>query len=649
MRSSSYRTWLLAAALAVLAWVMLFRGLGSFGLVGPDEPRYAEIAAEMLTSGDSITPRLLGIAWFEKPALFYWMAAAAYRVGGIGAASARAANAVAALLLIVALALFVRRLRGATAAWLTALLALTSMFIFGFARAASTDMPLTATLVISELCLYNWIAGRYRREPSEAWLHLAAIVLGFAILAKGPVAIVLEALALLAFAAIMRHWEWLAGLFSPLALALFFAVAAPWYIAVDARHPSFFHTFFLEHNIERFTTNLFRHPEPFWYYAPILALSIFPWSGLLALPVIDCLHGGAGWGRRRTAQSPAAGEAPADKAVAPPQSPPAGAPAVDRERWPGPKLYLACCTLAPVVFFSLSHSKLPGYILPSVPPLVALIALCACDLGLAASDWARFPRWPLLVCGALAALVPPLLPLLRWTFAAGPRPSTAAMLRGAPVMWVLAAFLLADFILLLAYRRLAVVAAVVILIVAAGVVWLTGPFAPVIDASSSARPLALALERVCGPGVLRPLPIEPRADAAMDAAADAQANAQIIAQATAPVAALAPAPPAVSLPGEPAGDYTCGGLPVFGWNAGRALDYGLGFYLHRHLPDLPGAPNAAATWPRAAIVVLDRRDLPRFAAILSRGFATSPAAIAAPLPGVDLAAIPWTIVRYAAR
>src|SRR6185437_12017526 len=146
-----------AAAWGALAWLMLLAGLGGFGLIGPDEPRYAAIAAAMARTQDWITPRLWGAAWFEKPVLYYWLAGLSQRLRGVSAAAARLPNAVLAIATIAALWWFLRRTHSARAGALAGFLGLTSVFIFGFGRAATTDMTLAAPLTLGLLALYLWL------------------------------------------------------------------------------------------------------------------------------------------------------------------------------------------------------------------------------------------------------------------------------------------------------------------------------------------------------------------------------------------------------------------------------------------------------------------------------------------------------------
>jgi 4-amino-4-deoxy-L-arabinose transferase-like glycosyltransferase len=237
-----------ALLLAGVCGFLFFYQLGIFGLVGADEPRYAQVAREMLARRDWITPVLGGKVWLEKPILYYWQAMLAYVVLGVRDYAARVPSAFDATLMVVASYIFLRRLRRGSeldGALIIASLAGT----IGFARAAATDMPLTSMLAISMMAWYGW-----RESGERRYLAIFYIFVGLATLAKGPVAPFLAGAIILVFAAVVRDWRlplrvlWWPG------LLLFLAVTVPWYVAVQVRNPEFFRVFILEHNLARFST-----------------------------------------------------------------------------------------------------------------------------------------------------------------------------------------------------------------------------------------------------------------------------------------------------------------------------------------------------------------------------------------------------------
>lgn len=343
-----------ASTAARLTWILLilatlyicyFHDLGAIGFVGPDEPRYAWIARDMAESGDWVTPRLYGKPWFEKPVLYYWGAAASFKLFGVNEAAARLPSALAALLATLAMAWLAWRLYGAeTARWLLLLLP-TTVGMIGFSHAAATDMPFAGMLTIAMVCAAV-VVGLVRDEhtpilPRTPWgaLFLFGFFLGLAVLAKGPAAIILSGGAVLLWAAFTKRWRDAFRCLHPGAIASFCLSALPWYILCTRRNPDFFRVFIIEHNFKRYLTPEFQHIQPFWFYIPILLIAFVPWT--LAL-FWSTVHGSLISWRKSSI--------------------------------PPPALFLLSWALFCLLFFSASTSKLPGYQLPAVPAVGLLLA-----------------------------------------------------------------------------------------------------------------------------------------------------------------------------------------------------------------------------------------------------------------------------------
>jgi 4-amino-4-deoxy-L-arabinose transferase-like glycosyltransferase len=314
-----------------------FFGLAYFGLIGADEPRYAQVAREMLARHDWITPTLDGKPWLEKPVLYYWQAMLAYAVFGVSDWAARLPSAFDATCMIAAIYFFLRRFRpGAEIDG--ALMTASAAGVIGFSRAASMDMPLAACFTISAVGWYAWFESKNK-------VYLAGFYLfaGLGMLAKGPVAPVLAAIVIVTFALakrdarLIRRTLWVPG------VVVFCAVALPWYMAVQVKAPQFFREFILQHNLARFSTNLYHHSEPFWYYLPVVLLSLVPWVAL----AVAAFAAGASACWKHGPGSKAEDELAA---------------------------FLILWLIVPIVFFSVSQSKLPGYILPAIPASTILLA-----------------------------------------------------------------------------------------------------------------------------------------------------------------------------------------------------------------------------------------------------------------------------------
>ncbi len=327
----------------MLCGIVFFYGLGSLPFVGPDEPRYAEVAREMVRSGDWITPRLGGIHWFEKPALTYWLSAIGYKLFGESEFAARFGVAVFASLGVLLVYFFGKQVRSARFGYLSAATLATCGLWPGFARAATFDLPLSVAMALALFSFFVW----ERRDPEQGrnrfwWLFCFA--LGMAVLAKGLVGIVLPAAIIGLYLLLTRR---LKVLLKPKLLfagaVLFLATAAIWYAPVIARNGrEFIDEFFIAHHFQRYLSNKYKHPQPFYFFIGILLAGSFPWIFYFAASIWRALHG--------------RGEALKD--------------GQDRLR-----LFLWLWVLLPVVFFSFSGSKLPGYILPVFPAVAMLIGM----------------------------------------------------------------------------------------------------------------------------------------------------------------------------------------------------------------------------------------------------------------------------------
>ena len=257
--------------------------------------------------------------------------------GGVSDWAARLPSAILCSLMIFFIYVWTRHFRRGMqldAALITA----ASAIVIGFGRSASTDMPLTAMFTAAMLCWYGWYSNQNR-----GWLLGFYLFAGLGTLAKGPVAVLLAGLIIVVFAALRRDWRLILRTLWPAGILLYLAVTLPWFIAVQRANPEFFRTFFLQHNVERFSTNLYHHPQPFWFYLPVALLALVPWTVFVVAALVDAIRD---W--RFSVQQP---------------------PGVEDLR-----TYLTIWLLLPIAFFSLSQSKLPGYILPAIPAGTILLA-----------------------------------------------------------------------------------------------------------------------------------------------------------------------------------------------------------------------------------------------------------------------------------
>lgn len=327
--------YLILVILAASAFAFFF-GLGRLGFLGPDEPRYVEVAREMFVSGDYISTRLCGCLWFEKPALVYWLSAASYRLFGVNEFAARAPVAATALATVALLYFGMRRSAIGKAAAAAALVLATSGIFIAYARVATPDMVLTAAITAALLAGFHSTRAGGRTRPG-LWA-LTFFFMGVAVLAKGLVGAVLVVTILgihLLFAGKLRfvRWpDWIVG------LAVFLVTAGTWYGPVTLRHGwAFIEEFFIRHHFARYTSNEFGHPQPVYFFVLVAIAGLAPWTFFL-IPALDRLRS-----FRDSRDS---------------------------------LLVLAWIwVIVPVVFFSFSESKLPGYILPVFPALAIILGV----------------------------------------------------------------------------------------------------------------------------------------------------------------------------------------------------------------------------------------------------------------------------------
>ncbi len=462
-RAFATALWRELVIIAGLCAFLFFYGLGSFGLVGADEPRYAQIAREMLQRHDWIVPVLNGTPWLEKPVLFYWEAMLSYSVFGVSDWAARLPNALNATAVVLAFYFFVRRFRPGLQLDAALMVASCTAFI-GFGHAASTDMPLASLLTVAMLSWLTWFQTDRRR-----WLAVFYVLLGLGTLAKGPVAPFLAALIIVPFALIRRKPRLILRTLWPRGIFLFLLVSLPWYVAIQARIPEFFRTFILEHNLARYGSNLYRHHQPFWYYIPIVLLALLPWTVLAITGLVSAIREGysmpAGFWQIGADTDEA--EDAQNRAVDFP-------------------VFFALWGVLPVIFFSFSGSKLPGYILPAVPGFLLLTV-----------EWlarkyedSESPSFVLMLGHVIAANLLLAAALLSYHIVYRVKPNSQALLV-ACVFTGLVALISIVFLLLRGTKVLRLVTMIPVIL---GIGFVLKVVSPAIDNTQSARPVAKEIE-----------------------------------------------------------------------------------------------------------------------------------------------------------
>ncbi|MGD9902264.1 MAG: ArnT family glycosyltransferase [Vicinamibacterales bacterium] len=326
------------APLVVLAALTFFAGLGAPALTDSDEAFYAESAREMVESGDWLTPAYNYEPRFQKPVLYYWLTAATFAVAGAGPGAARLWAALSGLALVFVTAGLARRWYDDDTALVAGAIVATSFGYVALGRMALPDLPLA--LCITATIAAALIAVGDRVPRPRRWLLGAAVAAALGFLTKGPLAVVIPALVVAPIVAIERRASRLRPADVAVAVAAFVVIAAPWYTAMWWRHGTeYLSGFFIGDNLERFATDRFNEPRPWWYYGPVIVGGLVPWAPFLLL--------GAGAARQVVTGRGGTGSLETRLAL-----------------WVG----------APLVLLSLSVGKQPRYVLPLLPPLALLLA-----------------------------------------------------------------------------------------------------------------------------------------------------------------------------------------------------------------------------------------------------------------------------------
>jgi 4-amino-4-deoxy-L-arabinose transferase-like glycosyltransferase len=322
-------------AIFIVFCVVWFYALIPRTLVPTDEGRYAEMAREMLVSHDWITPRLNGIKYFEKPPLQTWMNALTFKFFGLGEWQARLWTGLTGLLGVLLAAYTGRKVFNARVGYISATVLGSCLMWAASAHFNTLDMGLSFMM---ELALCSMLlAHRSFVSPKEErnWMLVCWAGMALAVLSKGLIGIVLPGAVLVIYTVVTRDWLLWKRLHLKAGLLLFFAITAPWFILVSIKNPEFPHFFFIHEHFERFLTKEHHRAGPIYYFIPILLMGIVPWLGVFAQSL---------WRARR---EPGGGFKPR-------------------------KMLLVWCSFI-FVFFSVSGSKLPSYILPIFPALALLI------------------------------------------------------------------------------------------------------------------------------------------------------------------------------------------------------------------------------------------------------------------------------------
>ena len=324
--------------LLLLAALTFFAGLGRGAITDSDEAFYAEASREMVASGDWVTPYYNYEQRWQKPIAYYWLTSATYLATGASELGARFWAAMAGVGLVLVTAAAGRRWYDETTGLMAGAIVATNFGYFTIGRMSLPDLPLTFCIT---LAIWAALVSTLEQERSpRQFVILAALGFGLGFLMKGPVGLILPAIVIVPVLMIERRSIGLNPIDIVLGFIVMIAVAAPWYLLMWARHGNeYLNSFFIGDNFERFATDRFNDPRPWWFYLPVVAGGLLPWTPLALVwlgPITQFLRG------RRAVGT------------------------ID--------LRLLMWAVFPLVFYSLSIGKQPRYVLPVLPPLALLLA-----------------------------------------------------------------------------------------------------------------------------------------------------------------------------------------------------------------------------------------------------------------------------------
>jgi 4-amino-4-deoxy-L-arabinose transferase-like glycosyltransferase len=320
--------------------------LGYLPLLEPDEERNAEVAREMKLSGQWLVPTYDGITYLDKPAFYFKAVSMSLAALGDNETAARIPSALFGIALVIMVFLFCRKVFGTRCGLLAMILVATTPLYLALARIVIFDMALT--FFVCGAIFAGYLGESSGGDARRKWLALGAASAGFATLVKGPVGFLVPLLVLILFNWIEGRRDAWKRLLAPVNLLVFFGITLPWFVGLCLAHRDFFYYGLVEESFHRFTSaKTFHRAEPVYFYLLIVAGTFFPWSVFL----------------------PGAGVA------------------MWKERWLKHSAADRLCvvwSVAVVVFFSISRSKMPGYIL-SVAVAFGILIARVCDAALSSA------------------------------------------------------------------------------------------------------------------------------------------------------------------------------------------------------------------------------------------------------------------------
>jgi len=334
LRSKPYLFDLIFLALGI--GFAYFLCLGCYNLISPDESRYAEIAREMITSKDFITPHLNYVLYFEKPIFFYWLQSIAGMVFGLSEWAMRFWTATLGILGCLIAYTAGRKFYNRRTGLYAAIILASSLLYFGMSHLITLDMTVSV-LIASSLFFFQIGTLEENNLKRRFFIWIAFGISALAVLTKGLIGIVFPMMIVGTWVLLLNKWREIKKWYLPSSILIFLLIALPWHILLQLKQPSFFHFYFIEQQFSRYSTLSANRYEPFYFYINAIFIGLIPWSVFI---IQSIKHNWFRWRNRKNNES---------------------------------TLFLFLTIILITLFFSISHSKLIPYILPVFPSLAILI------------------------------------------------------------------------------------------------------------------------------------------------------------------------------------------------------------------------------------------------------------------------------------
>jgi len=444
--------------LLALCLTLFFFRLGDRPIWDIDEGMHATTSREMVTSGEWIVTTFNGEPFYDKPAFYNWLVAISFLIFGFTEFAARLPAAIIGSACVFVTFQLGRRMFNPLTGCLSAVVLATSIEFWVLSRTIVHDISLAFFI---SLALGLFYSGFKAVKGRKIRFFLFYVALGFAVLSKGPIGVLLPAIIIVMFLILKGKLGFIREMMIGWGVLIFLVVAAPWYTSIALKDPEFASYFFIQKNLMTFFSEASRHPEPFYFYLPILLLGFFPWSWLLPYAVIRPLR----WRPGEIADG-----------------------ALFSILWFG----------AMLLFFCVSRSKLPTYILPLFPAMALLVGFLCHELLKTPSQRLRkgflYSYLPIMIICAMALIYSLIRPPLKWEAESGIDMNKLTMV----LLWITGVFFAGFFLFLNKYYK-AFFSAIVIMAVGA-MLFAILVIIPNVNPYRSTRAAALKLDQILAEG-----------------------------------------------------------------------------------------------------------------------------------------------------